>query len=284
MSDASLTNLQMVRPKGPKIFLGVLGIAIVGAGAWWLTRPAGPVGEPEDPGKILVVGQDAADTAATLRDFGFGTDHGTFEALAAEGAKEAGGKEGIEAILHLADLRGYGYVALEDPSARGIAGITVTGDSADVTADHAWAVFSVGELGMPPKVTVDLEQSVLPLPPYVQVLRAAFKQERLANTLFAENQLPMDAVELHARIQVAVDLHGAYAVIDRHIDKQVRARREAVVDAEQADPKPVVLAGPMETTEAMALADGTVLSFVQGWHLDAPRDPEVSLQPSAEIE
>lgn len=283
MADASLTNIRMVRPKGPKIFLGVLALAVVGAAAWWWTRPPGPAGEPEDPSKILVVGKDA-DTATTLREFGFVTEHGTYEALAAEGAKEAAGTEGIEAIVHLADLRGFGYVALEDPTSHGMASLTVTGDSADVTADHAWAVFSVGDLGMPPKVTVDLKQSVLPLPAYVQVLRAAFKQDRLANTLFAENQLPMDAVDLHRKIQVAVDLHGAYAMIDRRIEREVRTRTEALVDAQQAEPAPTVLAGPMETTEVLALGDGTALSFVQGWRLNSPRDPEVSLQPSAEIE
>ena len=54
--------------------------------------------------------------------------------------------------------------------------------------------------------------------------------------------------------------------------------------ARETEPKPAVLAGPMETTEVLALGDGTVLSFVQGFRLDAPRDPDVSLQPSAEIE
>lgn len=48
MSDASLTNLRMVRPKGPKIFFGVLAVGAVGVGAWWWLRPPGPVGERED--------------------------------------------------------------------------------------------------------------------------------------------------------------------------------------------------------------------------------------------
>jgi len=284
MSDASLTNIQMVRPKGPKIFLGILGIAAVGAAAWWFTRPAGPVGQPDEPSRILVVGPDAASTAEALREFGFDTEHGEYDALAAEGAGGAAGTEGIEAILHLADERGFGYVALEDPSTHGMASITVTGDSADVSADHGWAVFSVGDLGMPPTVTVDGAQTVLPRPDYVQVLRAAFKHERLANTLFSESRLPIDAVELHAKIQRAVDLHGAYAMLDRRIDKEVRAREEALVEAEQAEPVPALLAQPMETTESIALGDGTVLSLVQGQRLDSPRDPEVSLQPSPELQ
>ncbi|MCX4242807.1 TolB family protein [Paraliomyxa miuraensis] len=286
MSDASLTNIRMVKPKGPKIFFGLLAVAALGAGAWYYTRPPGPVGEREDPSRLLVVAADAVDVAATLGELGFDVRHGTFEALAAAGAKDPGGegKQGIEAILHHADVLGIGYVALEDPSAHGIDGITVTGDSATVTTEHRFAVFSVGELGMPPKVTVDAATSALPLPPYVQVLRAAFGQDRLAGTLFAESQLPIDAVELHRKIEPAVALHGAYGLLDGRVTKDVRARAEALVDAEQAAPKPVVLAAPLETTEVLPLGDGTVLSLRSTRTLEAPREPEVSLQPGTELE
>lgn len=283
MSDASLTNIRMVKPQGPKIFLGAVGLAAIGALAWWFLRPAGPVGEPEDPRKILIVGQDA-DVANTLRELGFLAEHGTFDALAAEGAKEKGAGTGIAAILHLADLRGIGYVALEDPASHAVDGLTVTADSSDVTAEHAWAVFSVGDLGMPPRVTVDAETSALPLPPYIQVLRAGFTQQRLANTLFAESQLPIDAVELYHAIKGAVDLHGAYAMLDRRVTKDLRARAEALIDAEVVTPKPAVLAKPLETSEVLALGDGTVLAFVHAWRLSSPRDVDVAIQPSTEIE
>ena len=111
-SDASLTNIRMVKPRGPKIFLGVLALAAVGGAAWYLTRPTGPVGEPEDPRKILVVGKDA-DVANTLRELGLLAEHGTFDALAAEGTRQGAKGTGMEAILHLADVRGIGYVARE---------------------------------------------------------------------------------------------------------------------------------------------------------------------------
>lgn len=283
MSDASLTNIRMVKPKGPKIFLGVIALAAIGAGAWYLMRPAGPVGEPEDPRKILVVGKDA-DVATTLRELGFLTEHGTFEALAAEGAQQGAKGSGIAAILHLADVRGIGYVALEGPATHDLEGMTVTGDSHAVKAEHRYAVLTVGDLGMPPRVTVDAEPSELPLPPYVELLRAAFAQQRLAGTLFAESQLPMDAVELHHAIKPAVELHGAYAVLDRRVSRDLRKRSETLVDAEQGPRKGTLLAGPLEATSVLALGDGTVLSLVHAWRLESPRDVEVSLQPMAEVE
>lgn len=279
--DASLTNIRMVTPKGPRIFLGAVLLATLGAAAWWFTRPTGPVGEPEDPRKLLVVGKDP-DVASTLREIGFLAEPGAFDALAAEGAQQGAKGTGIAAILHLADLRGIGYVAIEDPASHGI-DLTVTADSHAVTAKHRWAVFSVGDLGMPPKVTVD-EGSELPLPSYVELLRAAFGQVRLANTLFADNQLPMDAVDLHRNIKPAVDLYAAYAVLDKRVTKDLRRRTEALVDAEEATPKPAVLARALEDNEVLALGDGTVLSFVHAWRLESPRDVEVALQPAAEVE
>jgi hypothetical protein len=283
MSDASLTNIRMVKPRGPRIFLGVLGLGVVAGAAWYVLRPAGPVGEAEDPRKILVVGTDA-DVAATLRELGFLAEHGTFDALAAEGAAQGAKGEGIHAILHLADLRGIGYVAIEDPTSHPLEGLTITGDSHPVTAEHTWAVLSVGELGLPPKVTVDAEPSALPLPPYIALMRAAFAQSRLANTLFAESHLPMDAIELHRAVKPAVELQGAYAVLDRRVAKDRRKRTEVLVDAEQAAETPALLAGPLETTEVLALGDGTVLSFVHAWRLESPREVEVTLEPATEIE
>lgn len=282
MPDASLTNLQMVRPKGPKIFLAVLGLGVVGAGAWWLTRAPGPVGEPEDPRKLLVVGGEDG-IASTLGELGFIAEQGSFDELAAKGSEAGASGEGIEAILHFADTKGFGYVAVEDPLGHGLTGLKVSGDSTDVSEDDEWAVFSVGELGMPPKATVEQRGSVLELPGYVHVLRAAFVQDRLANTLFADNQLPMDAVELQPKIKDAIELFGAYQMLDRRLDKQVRARDEAVVSGESIEPKPAVLADTLELSESFALADGTVLSMVQGQHLDEPWDAAVRLAPDTEL-
>ncbi len=276
MADASLTNIRMVRPKGPKIFLGVLAVALVAGVAWWFTRPPSPTGETDEPHRIMVVDGDP-DIAASLRELGFDASHGTFDGLQGEASGS-----GIEGILRLADERGIGYVAVHEPASRGIA-MTVTGDSDNVSAEHDWAVFTVGDLGMPPRVTAIPERSALTLPPYIAVLKAAFRQQRLASTLFAEQALPMDAVELHAKIKPAVELHGAYAVLEQRVKREVRTRTEVLIDGDTGSTAPL-LADSLERSAALPLADGTTLAMVRRSRLDSPRDPEVSLQPVADVE
>ena len=282
MSDASLTNLEMVRPKGPKIFAGLLALGVVGGAAWWMMRPAGPVGAPEDPRKILVVGGDE-NTATTLSDLGFDARQGTFDDLAAEGSKEGASGEGLEAIVHLADMKGYGYVAVHEPLSHG-SPLQLTGDSADITKDTEWAVFTVGDLGQPPRATIDPNASAIEYPDFAVILRAAFIQEKLASTLFAESRLPIDAVELHASIKAAVELHGAYAMLDRENLKELNARRERLVDDEQQKPAASILAEPLESTEAFALADGTTLAVTAGMRLVDPWDPDVHFETTAGLE
>ncbi len=278
MADASLTNIQMVRPKGPKVFLGILAIAIVGAAVWTFTRPPSPTGEPDVPHKILIVGGDA-DVATTLSELGFTATHGTFEALEAEGSGE-----GIDAILSIADERGFGFVALHQPASHSLSGLQVTADSDDVTKQHPWAVFTVGDMGMPPRVTADPELSVLDMPAYVQVIQAAFRHQVLANTLFAESQLPMDAVELHAKLESAVELHGGYALLEQKIKRMARTRTETLVDNETVTPAAAQLAEPLERSQVVALGDGTTLAFVQPRRLSSPLDPNVKLHDGPEIE
>ncbi|MEM7154142.1 MAG: hypothetical protein AAF799_14940 [Myxococcota bacterium] len=272
----------MVRPKGPKIFAGLLAVGIIGGAAWWFTRPAGPVGAAEDPRKILVVGGDEG-TATTLTDLGFDARQGTFDDLAAEGSKEGASGEGLEAIVHLADMKGYGYVAVHEPLSHG-SPLQLTGDSDDITKETEWAVFTVGELGKPPRATVDPNASEIEYPDYAVILRAGFIQEKLASTLFAESRLPIDAVELHNSIKAAVDLHGAYAMLDRKSLKELRARTERLVDDEQQKPAAAVLAGPLESTEAYALADGTTLAVTAGVRLVDGWDPDVHFEATAGLE
>lgn len=277
MVDASLSDMNVVRPKGPKVFLGVLAVAAIGAAAWWFTRPSGPVGEVDQPHRLLVVGGDDK-TEQMLEQVGFEVRQGTFDELAAEG-----GGEGAQAILDLADELGYGYVAIKGPTEHGVA-LTVTADSDDVGPQHAWAVFSVGDLGMPPKVTVDPNPNDFPLPDFVHVLRAAFVQDRLASTLFDESRLPIDSVELHAKVKPAVELRGRYALLDTRIKGEMGKRREVVLDEDEADPPPMILAGSMEQTAAVPLANGATLIVAQRMRLDSPWDNDVALVEKPALE
>ncbi len=285
MSNASLTNLRMVRPKGPKIFLAIVLLALLATAAWYFTRPSGPIGAPEDPARLLVVGTDP-DIAATLTELGFKAEHAEFAPLVAEAREElaAPPADDLAAILRLADSRGYGYLALEDPATHPLGDLTVTATSATITPAHPWAVFAVGDLGTPPHITVDPKEPALPLPGYIAVIRAAFEQERLAGILFPRHQLPINAVTLHDQIDAAMNLNGAYNALSRKVRARQRKRLEILVDAEKATPKPTSLANPLEWTQALALADGTVLSLVHRSALENPRDLEVSYRPRPDLE
>lgn len=280
MAEASLTGIRVVRPRGPRIFLGVLGLAVV-AGLVWLffLRPKGPIGAAEDPGKVLVVGGDEAQAAArALAELGFQTTAMTLAETEAK-AREAGDElTGPQAALRVADREGIGYVAFERPSELSFGDLKVAAGSTGATEAHRWAVFSVGDLGTPPKATVGRgDEPLVELPSWVELMRAIFEQERAAATLFAESQLPMEAIALHKQIQAAVEMQGAYGSLEGKAKRLARERQERLVAAETAEPRPVILGEPLEESRALPLPDGGVLAFVR------PRIVEGELDASMEL-
>jgi hypothetical protein len=289
MADASLTGLRAVRPRGPRIFLAVLGLAVVGGLAWFFfLRPAGPIGAAEDPGKLLVVGGDEAQAAArSLSELGFDATAMTLaEAEGKARAAELGELSGPQAAMRLADHEGIGYVAFADPSKLSFGDLEVAAGSAVATPAHRWVVFSVGDLGLPSKATVGRgEAPVLELPSWVELMRAVFEQDQPASTLFAESQLPMEAVKLHQQIAPAIEMQGAYGALELKASRLERERQERLVQAETAEPKPVILAAPLEETRALPLPDGGVLLFVRPRIVEGELDPSMRLAmlPSRQI-
>lgn len=266
MVEHSLTDMSAVKPRGPKIFIAVLAAALaVGAGWYFFLRPAGPIGEPEDPSKVLVIGTEEALTGLeVLGDHGFELTVATMAEVEAKAQQEVGDYTGPEAALKYADYAGIGYVAFAAPTEVGLGDLDVAPDGPTVTAEHRWVVLSVGELGIPATVTVGrTDETIVDVPSWVELMRAIFEQERPAATLFAENQLPMDAVQLHKKIGSAVAMHGAYNSLETKAKKYARERNSRLVDNETADPKPVAFGGPLEHSLGLPLANGGTLLMVR---------------------
>ena len=288
MVEHSLTDMSAVKPRGPKIFIAVLAAAAAaGAGWYFFLRPQGPIGEPEDPAKILVVGSDEALAGVdVLADHGFTLTLTTLEAVEKKAQEEVGDYSGPQAALKYADNAGIGYVAFATPTEIGLADLQVASGSPTVTAEHRWVVLSVGDLGMPAKVTLGrTDETVVDVPSWVELMRAIFEQERPAQTLFAENQLPMDAVELHKKISSAVAMHGAYNALETKAKKYARERTSRLVDNETADPKPVAFGGPLEHSLGLPLANGGTLLMVRPRVVEDEfgEDVKLTMLPSTQL-
>ena len=105
VTETSLTEMVAVRPRGPKIFLAILALAIVGGVVWFFfLRTPGPIGAEEDPGKVMIVGGEDRIAEEIVR-LGFEVEHGTLDDLQARATAEVGGT-GPAAILTLADQLG----------------------------------------------------------------------------------------------------------------------------------------------------------------------------------
>lgn len=280
----SLTNMEAVKPKGPKIFVAALMLAAAGGVAWFfLGREAGPVGVPEDPTNILLVGADDP-SAPLLEQMGFSVEQRALEQAAADG-RSAGSiaEDDIEAALYYADTLGYGYVAFADASAVDFGSRAVSSDSATVGKDHRYAVFSVGDFASPTtKVTVDPNPRRYDLPRHAELLRALFEQDKLAATLVGENKLSIEAQPLFKRIKAAVELKGAFGLVEQKAVSAHKRLTEYVADSEEAKPKPRLLAQDIERTHGYALANGSALLLVDAPILRDPATDRVSLEWSGD--
>ncbi len=276
----SLANMEAVKPKGPKIFVGLLGLVAAGGVAWYfLGREPGPVGEPEDPSKLLLVGTDDPATPM-LEQMGFDVEQLSMSEAASQG-RSAGNKadDDVDAALYYADSKGYGYVAFAGASEIDFGSREVSPESAVVSKHHRYAVFSVGDLANPvTTVTVDPSPRLYDVPAHAELVRALFEQEKLAATLVGENNLSMEAQPLFERIQAAVELKGAFGLVEQKAVSAQTRLREYVVDAEEADPKPTMLTKDVERGHAYALANGSALLLLDAPVLQDPTTHEVRLE------
>ena len=276
----SLTNLEVVRPKGPKIFVGLLVLAAAGGVGWYaLGRTPGPIGEPEDAGRLLLVGNDDP-AAPLLEQLGFEVEQLPLpDAGAAGRSAGSSAEDDVDAALYYADSKGYGYVAFAGAAEIDFGARAVSVDSATVGEDHRYAVFSVGDFAQPStKVTVDPNPKRYDVPPLAELVRALFEQDKLAATLVGENNLSIEAKPLFERLDAAVELQGAYGLVERKAASAHKRLQEYVVDAEEADPKPKLLSQNVERSHAYALANGTALVLVDAPVLHNANTDDVKLE------
>ncbi len=279
MTD-SLTNMAAVKPRGPKIFVAALLLAAAGGVAWFFfgTEP-GPIGAAEDPTNILLVAEDDP-CAPLLEQMGFSIELRALAAAAAEGRSAGSSAEDdIEAALHYADSRGYGYVAFANAGTLDFGSRAVSSDSATISEAHRYAVFSVGDFATPTtKVTVDPNPKRYELPAHAELLRALFEQDQLARTLVGENNLSIEAKPLYERIKAAVELVGAFGLVEQKAVSAEKRLAEYVVDSEEADPKPRLLNQRIERSHAYALANASALILVEVPLLREPTSEHVALE------
>ncbi len=275
----SLTNMEAVKPRGPKLFVAGLALAAAGSVAWFfLGREQGPAGAPEDPSKVMLIAAEDP-TPPLMGQLGFTVERRDLAEAAAEGRSLGSERaDDIEAVLHLADVQGFGYVAFADAGTLDFGQRSVSADSATIPEDRRYAVFSVGDLAPSgPKVTVDPNPRRYDLPPYVELLRALFEQDKLAATLVGETNLSIEARPLFGRVEAAVRINGAYGMVEHKARAASERLEEYVVHSEEGTPKPEVLTEGIERTHGYALANGSVLLLVDAAILENPKSDDVSL-------
>lgn len=283
MTD-SLTDMEAVKPKGPKLFVAALLLAAAGGIAWFfLGREPGPVGAPEDPTSILLVGGEDPATPL-LEQMGFSVEQRSLDEAAAEGrAAGASSEDNIDAALYHADAQGLGYVAFSDAGSLEFGSRAVSVDSATIGKEHRYAVFSVGDFAVPTtKVTVDPNPKRYDLPAHAELIRALFEQDKLAGTLVGENNLSIEARPLYERIKAAVELKGAFGLVEQKAASAEKRLAEYVIESEQAQPKPRLLAKDLERTHGYALANGSALLLVDAPILRDPTTDRVALEWTGE--
>jgi hypothetical protein len=256
------SDLEALRKSGRGkllILAAVIVAAIVGAFVSF-TEDVG-TGNPEDPGKVLIVrrGQTAG-YVIVLKDAGFDAAEGTFDDWVRKAEEEVPELEttGVAAIMELADRFGYGYVAFERPQE-----IDFSEVDADVPRleEHVrFVVISVGDLAFPPEVTVNPPPSQVMRDPGLVLLQALFEQEVLGRAL-EESDSDLDAIKLRDRLLLAVARIERIPEAERMAQGIVRQTQAMLVDDERASPKPEPLGDPLESLTANPLADGTILMF-----------------------
>ncbi len=253
--------------RGKTVVLALmLGAALAAAGWYFLMRKQG-VGNPEDPAKVIVVGQTRG-FSRVLGDVGFDAAEGTFEAWEQKAKEEVPNLEvtGIEAVMTVADRFGYGYVVFEDPSdVEGWDRLDIDGGVPDFPEHARFAVLSAGDFAFPHVMTVNPEPSEVMRGSSVVLLQALFEQEQL-HELLPDNESPsMAVIQLRDRLREGLDRLAQIPEAEKMADEIGHQVRRQLVEEERAEPKPGLVGEALESGQPFALANGQVLTVSRGF-------------------
>jgi hypothetical protein len=255
--------------RGKLIMLTLLVVGALAAAAWSFLRPRGH-GNPEDPSKVLVVAQGTTvGFSAVLRDGGFDAAEGTLAAWENKAIDEIDGLElrGVAAVLRLADEFGYGYVVFERPQELSWEGIDLEGGVPEFPDHVRFAVVSVGDFAFPHVMTLNPEPSAVMRDTGVVLLQALFQQERLARILPDNENPSIEDIRLRDRLQEALQRLARLPEAEKMAQKVVEQVLQQLVGDERAEPRPSLLAEPLESGNPIPLANGNLLTVSRGFQL-----------------
>jgi hypothetical protein len=270
-SDRSQTDLEVLSSshRGKFITLGVM-LAAAG-GFWWFMNREGPIGNDEDPSRVLVVSASHIRYKPYLEQWGFIAQEGQAQTIEEEAKRQLPDMKetGVAAVLKLADKTGYAYVAFEHPAQVDFSGLEIEGGLPTFEPHHRFAVLSAGDYAYPHKLTVNPKPSEVMRGVDLDLLSALFAQEPLASTLRDDPKNPPEVMLLRGTLQEGMHRLEAIKDAERTVAKIADKARALLVDKEQADPKPAMLGGIHESLNGVALADGSTLVLGRQVHFSS---------------
>ncbi len=258
-SRSDLETLQR-SGRGKFIVLGVLLAGALGAAAYSFVKRGG-TGNPEDPGKVLVVTSGSRiGYSVVLKDVGFEAAEGTLPAWVDKAKDEVPelDKEGVAAVMELADRFGWAYVAFEQPSEVDFSGLDID-EVPTLDKDTKWAVLSAGDFAFPHVMTVSPAPSKVLRDGSVPLLQALFAHEQLS-VLRDPKTVPVERLQLRDRLEEAMHRLDQVPAAEQMAEKIVLKVREQLTDGERAEPKPTLVGEALESGSTHPLPGGNLMT------------------------
>lgn len=266
-SRSDLETLQR-SGRGKFIVLGVLLAGALGAAAYSFFFKKGGTGNPEDPGKVLVVTRGTRiGFSVVLKDVGFEAGEGTLPAWENKAKDEVPELDatGVAAVMALADRFGWGYVAFESPGEVDFSGLDID-ELPTFDENSKWAVLSAGDFAFPHVMTVNPPPSKVLRDSTVPLLQALFAQEQLAE-LRDPKKVPVERLQLRDRLEEAMHRLDQVPQAEQMAEKIVLKVREQLTDGERAEPKPTLVGEALESASTHPLPDGNLLTVSRSLEL-----------------